>query len=52
MRVETIILVRALAGIIYPLVIPLSDVAKGPCMVLLLGYEPLDVVSLVGGQPC
>ena len=49
MRVESIILVRALVLMIGPLVIPLSEVAQGPCIVLPLGYEPLDVVSLVGG---
>ena len=52
MRVESIILVRALVLMIGPLVIPLSEVAQGPCIVLPLGYEPLDVVSLVGGRPC
>ena len=43
------VLVRLMVGIIYLLVGPPSEVAQGTLLELLLGYSPLEVVSLVGG---
>ena len=49
MRVEVIVLVRVLDGIIFTLVVPPLEVAQGPLLALLLGYSPSEVVSLVWG---
>ena len=49
MRVEVIILVHVLVGMICHLVIPHSEVAHGRLLGLLMGYSPSEVVSLVCG---
>ena len=49
MRIEVIVLVRVLVGMICPLAGTPLEVAHGLLLELLLGYSPSEVVSLVGG---
>ena len=44
MRVEVILLVHVLVGILYHLVDTPSDVEQGPLLELLLGHSPSEVV--------
>ena len=52
MRVEVIVLVHVMVGMVFPFVGPPSYVAQGKLIALFLGYPPSEVVSLVGGWTC
>ena len=52
MRVDVIVSVRVLVGMIFRLVVPPLEVVQEPLLQLFLGYSPSEVVSLVGGRPC